>query len=102
MTTAEFKEQTKGKAAIVYFSAKWCSMCRFFSPRFDVWAERYKDKDIVWLKVDVDESANMAIDFHVEEVPMIVAVTIDGGIIFKGLKDNINEKKIKELVGDPS
>ncbi|XP_074557288.1 TPR repeat-containing thioredoxin TDX isoform X1 [Curcuma longa] len=66
--------QTKLKAAarlhrlaILYFTATWCGPCRFMAPVFKTLAESHRD--VVFLKVDIDELSDDAHRWNVNSVP---------------------------------
>ncbi|KAK6493252.1 thioredoxin-like [Huso huso] len=46
------------KLVIMDFTATWCGPCKSISPFFYALAEKYKD--VVFLKVDVDEAQDVA------------------------------------------
>jgi len=52
-------EQHKGKVIYVDFWASWCGPCRKEMPASQELKERYKDKDVVFLYVSVDQNNSM-------------------------------------------
>ncbi|KAK1174969.1 thioredoxin-like [Acipenser oxyrinchus oxyrinchus] len=66
----EFEEALKdagSKLVIVDFTATWCGPCKMISPIFELLAEEHKD--VVFLKVDVDEAQDVAEMCNVSSMP---------------------------------
>ena len=59
------------KLVIIDFWATWCGPCRALSPIMDELAEQYKDK-VVIAKCDTDENSEIAMQFGVRNIPMLV------------------------------
>lgn len=55
---------------VVDFWAPWCGPCRMVAPEIDKLAERYAGK-VKFVKVNVDESQDLAVRFGVMSIPMI-------------------------------
>ena len=72
---------------IVDFSATWCGPCKILGPRLDAAIAATEGK-VNLAVVDIDELADLALDYRVEAVPTVVAVK-DGEIVdkFVGLLD---------------
>ena len=62
---------------LVDFWASWCGPCKMLSPVISQIAELYEGKLKV-CKVNVDESTDLAMEYHVESIPSVK--------IFKGGK----------------
>ncbi|KAL6260012.1 hypothetical protein P5V15_009919 [Pogonomyrmex californicus] len=80
---------------IVDFFATWCNPCRMLTPRIEtVIAE--KQGKILLAKVDIDENTDLAIDYHVGSVPVLIAVK-DGKVLERivGLQDT---DKLRQFV----
>jgi thioredoxin 1 len=58
------------KKAILYFSASWCQPCKFLKPMMHAISEERKDIDIYY--VDVDENSQLAQEYKVMGVPMLI------------------------------
>lgn len=52
-------EQHKGKVIYVDFWASWCAPCRAEMPASQQLKERYKDEDVVFLYISVDQNNSM-------------------------------------------
>ncbi len=65
----QFANEIKEGKVVVDFFATWCAPCRMLSP---VLEELEQEKDIKVLKVNVDEQFDLAADFHVSSIPLLV------------------------------
>ena len=59
------------KLVVIDFWAQWCGPCRALGPTIDEVAEEYKDRAIIG-KCDTDENNDIAIQFGVRNIPMLV------------------------------
>lgn len=64
---------------LIDFWATWCGPCRMLAPELEKVAEKYQDKVTVG-KVNVDEEEQLAFEFKVSSIPMLVLIN-DGKII---------------------
>jgi len=71
------------KPVIVDFYADWCGPCRILAPTIEELDETRKD--ILVVKVNVDEAQELAMQYHVMSIPTV--------LLFK------NGKSAKQLVG---
>ncbi len=67
----EFKEETGSGVVLVDFFATWCMPCRMMAQILEDVAEELGDKAKI-IKVDVDESPNLAKQFGVMSIPTLV------------------------------
>ncbi|XP_058807718.1 thioredoxin, mitochondrial-like [Phymastichus coffea] len=91
----DFVERVKNSKVpvIVDFFATWCNPCRLLTPRIEqVVAE--KQGKIILAKVDIDENSDLALDYDVGSVPVLMVMK-DGKILDKmvGLQDTDKLKK---------
>jgi thioredoxin 1 len=56
---------------LIDFGAVWCGPCKMIEPFVVKLAEDWKDKVVV-VKVDVDESPNLAMQYQVMGVPTLI------------------------------
>lgn len=71
----DFNERVKNskKPVIVDFFATWCNPCKALTPRIEnVIAE--KNGEVVLAKVDIDENSELALDYDVGSVPVLIAI----------------------------
>jgi thioredoxin 1 len=66
---------------LVDFYADWCGPCRMLAPTLDRLANEF-DGRIKIVKVNVDREGELASQFQVESIPMLVVIA-DGQIIGK-------------------
>jgi thioredoxin 1 len=95
-TKAEFDGQLSaaaGKLVVVDFFATWCGPCKAIAPKIQAMSETHKD--VVFLKVDVDEVEDLAAEYNISCMPTFMFFK-DGKKVeeFSGA----SEEKIKEIV----
>jgi len=76
-------EIASGKLVVVDFFATWCGPCINIAPKYAELAE--VEKDVVFLKVDVDELSEVAEECEISAMPTF--------LIFK------NKNKVGSVVG---
>ncbi|KAH0944857.1 hypothetical protein HN011_002516 [Eciton burchellii] len=94
----DFNERVKNSKVpvIVDFFATWCNPCRMLTPRIEtVIAE--KQGKVLLAKVDIDENTDLALDYQVGSVPVLIAMK-DGKVLERviGLQDT---DKLRQFVG---
>lgn len=67
----------EGKLVVVDFNATWCGPCKQFAPHFHAVAEKNID-NAVFYSVDVDKHPELAAQYKVESIPMVVYIKADG------------------------
>ena len=86
INTSEFRtsvEENQG-VVVVDFFATWCGPCKMLAPVFEQAGEEMQN-DATFLKVDIDESLELARQFQISTVPTVM--------VFK------NGKQVDSLVG---
>ena len=84
VNTVRFDELLKGEKPVVCdFFATWCGPCKMLAPVFEQMSEKFADR-AVFIKVDVDECADLAMRYGVMSIPFI-AVFKNGEIAAKSL-----------------
>ncbi|KAF5902774.1 thioredoxin, partial [Clarias magur] len=71
-TLDEFKATLKSagnKLVVVDFTATWCGPCQMIGPIFKALSEQSENKDVVFLKVDVDDAAEVAAHCEIQCMP---------------------------------
>ena len=66
----EFNEVLKNDVVLVDFFAKWCGPCKMISPIIDQISSEISD--VTFVKVDVDESGDLASMFGVMSIPTLL------------------------------
>lgn len=84
INSQELKEllQVSEKPVFVDFYADWCGPCRMLAPVLSELSEKYADQ-AVFVKVNVDESEEAAIEHGISSIPNVIA--------FKGGKAVANQ-----------
>ncbi|XP_063244918.1 thioredoxin, mitochondrial-like [Bacillus rossius redtenbacheri] len=74
----------------------WCAPCKALTPRLESIIAEQKGK-VLLAKVDIDENADLALDYNVSAVPVLVAMKngkVEERLI--GLQDH---DKLRQFVG---
>ncbi|XP_045766212.1 thioredoxin, mitochondrial-like [Maniola jurtina] len=58
---------------VVDFFATWCNPCKLLTPRLESIISENKGK-VILAKVDIDEQTDLALDYEVSSVPVLVAI----------------------------
>lgn len=66
----QFYEEIKNGKVIVDFFATWCAPCRMLSPVLEEIEKETEDLRI--LKVNVDDIIDLAADFQVSSIPLLL------------------------------
>lgn len=77
----EFENQTKKGVTVIDFFATWCGPCRMMAPIFESVGQKMSGK-ANFVKVDVDESEDLARKFGVMSIPTMVILK-DGNLVAK-------------------
>ena len=67
---AEFANEVKDGLVLVDFYADWCGPCKMLAPVFEQAGEEMKN-DATFLKVDIDQSMDLAQKFKIVSVPTL-------------------------------
>jgi thioredoxin len=71
VTSDKVKElQLEGKKILVDFWATWCGPCRTLIPRLEKMEGEHKN--IVFVKVDVDQNIDAAMELGIRSVPTVM------------------------------
>jgi thioredoxin len=71
VTSEKVKQlQLEGKKVLVDYWAKWCGPCKALIPRLESIESQYPD--VAFVKVDVDENMDSALDLGIRSVPTVI------------------------------
>ncbi|KAL4702584.1 hypothetical protein ACJJTC_016060 [Scirpophaga incertulas] len=78
---------------VVDFFATWCNPCKLLTPRLESIISENKGK-VMLAKVDIDEQSDLALDYNVSSVPVLVIIK-DGKVQQRlvGLQDTDKLRK---------
>ncbi len=74
--------RNSSKVVLLDFYADWCGPCKMIAPILEQIAEEYPE--ITVGKINVDENMDLAMEFKVASIPLLVVMK-DGEIINKAL-----------------
>ncbi|KAM3857769.1 thioredoxin b [Diretmus argenteus] len=57
------------KLVVVDFTATWCGPCKQIAPRYHEMSEKPENKNVIFLKVDVDEAQDVASHCDIKCMP---------------------------------
>lgn len=70
-TVDNFLEMTQGPLVVVDFWAPWCAPCKMVDPVLEQLEETYQNQ-IKFVKFNVDDSQDVAMEYKVMSVPSLV------------------------------
>ena len=76
----EWMKQTtilSSKPMVIDFFATWCGPCKQLSPILDDIEKNHKG-EVIFRRIDVDQEPELAMEFQVEAIPMLMFVTPKG------------------------
>ncbi|CAN4124367.1 unnamed protein product [Withania somnifera] len=86
------------KLVVIDFTATWCGPCKYMEPVLNDFAAKYTDVEFV--KIDVDELADVSQEYGVQAMPMFVLIK-KGKVVDKivgadkdGLKMKIEKHRV--------
>lgn len=86
-------EIPKDKKVVIDFFAQWCGPCKRIAPEYEEFSKKYTN--VEFLKVDYDESNELAESFDIESLPTFVL--IENGNIINQVKGSDMETLSKLL-----
>lgn len=91
------------KPMVIDFYATWCGPCKQLAPILVELEQKHKG-DVIFKRVDVDQEPDLANEFHVEAIPMLMFVTPKGDYqtIMGYQEAAVIEAKIAELLARSS
>ena len=87
------------KPMVIDFFATWCGPCKELAPILDELEQKHKG-DVIFQRIDVDKEPELAQEFNVEAIPMLLFVTPKGEYqsIMGYQETPVIEAKIAELL----
>ena len=98
ITDKNFEAVLRNKAVVVDFFAEWCMPCLMLSPIIEELASKHKE--IVFVKLNVDENKKIATQFKIFSIPTLLFFK-QGKLVERvtGAQPyDVLEEKLKKLV----
>ena len=80
----EFNEKIASGRVLVDFFATWCGPCKMLAPLLEEIDERKETGELLIVKVDVDESPEIAMKYGIQSIPTLFLFN-DGKIVNNAL-----------------
>jgi thioredoxin 1 len=62
---------------IIKCSTSWCMPCKVIQPKYQKLAEQYKNEDIIFMTVDIEEVPDIAEKFNISSMPTFLIIQND-------------------------
>lgn len=85
-----------GEKLVLDFNAPWCGPCVAFSPIFEKISKEEEFSKISFIKINVDENAELSMKYNVRNIPTIIL--IENGIAKNKKVGAISEVSFKEFL----
>lgn len=87
------------KPMVIDFFATWCGPCKQLAPILDALEKKHKG-EVIFKRIDVDQEPQLAMEFNVEAIPLLMFVTPRGEYqTLMGYQEaEVIEAKIAELL----
>ena len=79
MTLEEHKKSFDGRPTVVKFSSDWCNPCKVLQKTLDRLEPQYPN--VNFIHVDVEESPELAQEFQIQNIPVMIFMNADGEIV---------------------
>lgn len=95
------QELKDNEYVVVKFGAEWCGPCKQIAPVLEELADTYQDR-LKYIPVDVEESYDIATEYKIRNVPIILFIK-NGEVIDKAvgsINRNTLIEKIETLISE--
>jgi thioredoxin 1 len=92
---ADFEKETAEGKVLVDFFATWCGPCKMLSPLVEKLAKEHNEIKVI--KVDVDESEEIAAEYTVYSIPTLIY--FENGKPVRQSVGYIGEEPLKRFAG---
>lgn len=86
----------KKGVTVVDFFAAWCGPCKMLSPLLEEMDKENKDKDVSFVKVDVDANQELAASFGIMSIPTVILFK-DGRVAAKKIGVQTKEEYLATI-----
>ncbi|MFW9919825.1 MAG: thioredoxin family protein [Candidatus Thorarchaeota archaeon] len=95
--TADSLDQVLSENKVVFVDchAVWCGPCKTLSPIMEELAEKYGDKGVKVVKIDVDHNRQFSMENQITGVPSVLVFSEGKRVVF----DDGSGRKMDKLVG---
>ncbi|MHA2425623.1 MAG: thioredoxin family protein [Candidatus Thorarchaeota archaeon] len=86
---------SENKVVFVDCHAVWCGPCKTLSPILDELSEKFSDKGVKVVKLDVDQNREFSMENQITGVPSVLVYSEGKRVVF----DDGSGRKMDKLVG---
>ena len=100
VSSGDFKKEVLEQKGVVMvdFYADWCGPCKMTAPLIEELSEDPKYKDVLFVKIDVDQNQELAAQYSVFSIPTFITF-FKGEVInqFAGARDKTGFQEALEM-----